>query len=508
MVGLMTVAGALPAAGEEAGDARVARLEAQMLALGDELAALKHEGAVDRARMEDAQEEWGALQRLLDRVKLGGYGAIRFDGNDLDAEDNTFTFRRLVLTTEAQIAPKLRFYSEIEYERFRELELEREVSVVDASAGGPGLQVKQELEGTNGSEIALEQAWLEYEIDPRLRLRTGAVLVPLGRFNINHDDNQWNLSRRTLVDRGSPVLPVKAAWDELGVGFTGSFDVGEGGLDYQLYVVNGATLDASVEQKLATRAGKREKLELEGEFGIQNGTFSKDVKGAKALAGRVAWQPLAGQEIALSFYRGRYTPDFLKNRAVDSFAVDGIARILGFEIEGEYVYTRFHGLGDVARDFARNALHSERANASADDPLVESEIAFQMKGIAQRKHGYWIELRRPFWPDVLPSGGFENPLLIPVLRFEQVFMEDLITDLVFGNSGPAGVVETLDRNDATLYRSTLGLAWRPTPLVAFNAAWERTWTHEDSLDGLTNFLRADGSEDVHNSFLLGASFGF
>ena len=36
------------------------------------------------------------------------------------------------------------------------------------------------------------------------------------------DDNRWNIARRSLVDRGVPVLPVKAAWPELGAGFLGA----------------------------------------------------------------------------------------------------------------------------------------------------------------------------------------------------------------------------------------------------------------------------------------------
>ena len=142
------------------------------------------------------------------------------------------------------------------------------------------------------------------------------------------------------------------------------------------------------------------------------------------------------------------------------------------------------------------------------DPLIEAEIELELAGLAEKKHGYWIEFRYPFWPAFLPDGGFAAPQLIPVYRWEQVFIDDLITNFVFGDDAAPGVVEVLDKIDATLYRSTLGLAWRPTPLVVFSAAWERTWTHEKSLAGLTNFLRAGKREDSHNSFLLGASFGF
>src|SRR2546428_7878628 len=38
-------------------------------------------------------------------------------------------------------------------------------------------------------------------------IRAGIVLPPLGRFNILHDDDYWDLPRRTLVDRDAPVVP-------------------------------------------------------------------------------------------------------------------------------------------------------------------------------------------------------------------------------------------------------------------------------------------------------------
>ena len=86
------------------------------------------------------------------------------------------------------------------------------------------------------------------------------MLVPLGRFNLNHDDNRWDLPRRSLVDRGVPVLPVdrgvgrarrrlprrrrRRPHDEL--------------LNYQAYVVNGVALDFEFEQIAQTRfAGAR-----------------------------------------------------------------------------------------------------------------------------------------------------------------------------------------------------------------------------------------------------------
>jgi hypothetical protein len=488
-----------------ASDERLGRIEDHMRALEDELGALKREKAVEAARIDEVEGEIAEMQGLFERVKLGGYGSVRYDANSLGDEQNTFTFRRLVFTTDAQLAPRLRFYSELEYERFRKLELEREVVLVDESDGGPGLQVKQEIEGTDSSEIALEQAWLEWEFDPRLRFRTGGLLVPLGRFNLNHDDNQWNLPRRSLVDRGVPVLPTPSAWAELGAGFTGRVPFGEGGFDYHLYVVNGAVLEPEFEEFIVTRAGKRDKLELEAEFVPQTGTFSTDSKEAKAFTGRLAWEPSPGRELAFSFYNGRYTPDYLDDQSVTSLALDGAAQLFGFELEGEVVTTHWDGTEDVAESFARRALRKESANSAAFDPVLEPEIELELAGLAKRLTGYWLEARYPFWPEFLPRGDFSNPLLVPTLRLEQVWFDNRVEAVGFED----GVLTEFDHDDRQLGRVTLGMAYRPTPLIVFTAAYEYLWTDSgESLDGLTNFLSARDDEDSAHAFLMGASFGF
>src|SRR5262249_15261195 len=133
------------------------------------------------------------LRALLDAVRIGGYGSVRFEANNLDdAPNTTFTYRRFVLSGDARIAPPLRVGFEIELERFTEVELESSTS----TAPGGGASASQTVEGTNETELSLEQAWLEWEFFPWLKYRVGMLLVPLGRFNLNHDDNRWNIARR------------------------------------------------------------------------------------------------------------------------------------------------------------------------------------------------------------------------------------------------------------------------------------------------------------------------
>jgi len=101
---------------------------------------------------------------------------MRFEASDLKDQKTSFVFRRFVLTADADIAPRLRSVFELEFERFRKLGLEK-----SAAPSSGALEVGQSVEATTDSEIALEQAWLQYDIYDWLRLRGGGILVPLTR---------------------------------------------------------------------------------------------------------------------------------------------------------------------------------------------------------------------------------------------------------------------------------------------------------------------------------------
>ena len=490
------------------------KMQEQMAAMQQEMEALKaqqqqeivetkKQQAEGIQQVQTAQEEFRSQTlSLFERVKLGGYGSMRYDNSSLDDLHSTFTFRRVVLTTDAKIAPRLRFYLELEYERFRKLELERSSTPEDG-----GLEVEEAIEGTNGSEIAIEQAWMQYDLAKWLSLRGGGVLVPLGRFNLHHDDNLWNLPRRSLVDRGVAVLPVPSAWDELGVGVIGKTPVGqEAELEYQLYVVNGVSMDAEVETIIHTRDPEQNRFVAEAKFSPSTGAFSVDNKTAKALTGRLALSPWIGHELAGSFYWGRYTPDFLKDQDVWSLGFDGLTHLGPIDLEWEYIFTRFSGIKSVAQSFAEQVKTHE---AEIEGENLDAEIEFELANLAQTKHGYWLEARYPFWPEALSHSflgwEFTNPQLIPVLRWEQVWIPSLLQEAAFED----GVLTEFETASRFVHRLTAGLAYRPTPLVSFTLAYEYTWTNGDkSLADVTNFLPAGEREDHAHALLMGMTFGF
>ena len=340
-----------------------------------------------------------ALPKLLNnRVTLGGYGSMRFETNNVSpgqfipsGSPNGFTFRRFVLTTDTQLTSRLRIHSETEFERLLEIEIEKSVRPRNG-----GLQFQHETEGNSSGEISIEQIWGQYDFAENHGLRFGVVLPPLGRYNILDDDDYWDLSRCTLVNRDAPVLPVPTAWRELGAGLVGSFDLPRSTkLDYQFYVLNGTVLDFNPEVGVATRAGDTTELELESELQLASGAFDGS-QGARAVAWRAAFSPTLAGEIALSGYHGRYTPDFLSAREpLNSFGLDWKWRRRGCETEGEFVYTSLGRINRVLDNLAAAALTSASKLEAGD---VETEVEIGTKGLTRTRYGFWMDFKYHWRP--------------------------------------------------------------------------------------------------------------
>ncbi len=456
----------------------------------------------------DAPKERGIA--LGDRVRLGGYGSMRYETNNVKSGNNVpggsangFTFRRLVLTTDARPTSRLRIYSEVEFERLLEIETEK------SAFRAPGeLTFKQTMEGNAGGAIELEQAWGQYDFAKNHGFRGGIMLVPVGRFNLLHDDDYWDIPRRTLTDRDGPVLPVKSAWRDLGAGFVGSWNIGKTGkLDYQIMALNGASLDFNVEHELNTTSGAPGSAELVLNSELQLGSgFFDGSKSTSALAWRASYSPNLHGEFAFSGYRGTYNPTFLDfGESLTSFAYDHKWKYKNFETEGELVYTSLGNLNRVINAFGVAAFNSANTTvpSSSGGGVTSATAETELANMSRDRIGFWTDFKyhaRPKWLKKTFLGrDFEDPQLIPIVRYERIWLNRVTDNIEVAN----GVVTGLTQEDLQQDRFTAGISYRPALQFAIQAAFE----HNRKLDGSRLIFPAIDQNST-NGLILGMSFAF
>lgn len=176
---------------------------------------------------------------MEESTTIGGYGEIGYIEPEGTAR-GTVDVPRFIIFLEHYFSPDISFFSELEVEHTK-------------------------VEGNEeGGEVALEQAYLQYNLGEQTSLRAGLVLLPIGIINEFHEPPTFNGFQRPRFDRS--VIPT--TWREIGLGVVGRVPAVEG-LQYRAYVTNG--LDAEGFSPMNGIRGGR----LEGaEAPLQNLAFS------------------------------------------------------------------------------------------------------------------------------------------------------------------------------------------------------------------------------------------
>jgi hypothetical protein len=238
------------------------------------------------------------MTRLFGRTAIGGYAEAhaRWQRADGVTEETGFDLKRWNIFTSTQVNDFVRIGAELEFEELAE-------------------------------EITLEFAAIDFLIHPAFAVRAGAILSPLGRFNLSHDSPRNEFTDRPLVS----TEIVGTALTEPGLGALGALGLGGAGrLTYELYAVNGFHDGLIEDSPDGTRipAGKRN---------------FEDGNSSPAAVGRLAWRPRLGYELGLSGHHGAYNVFSLDGEQVDErrdltiWALDGEARVAGVELSGELV---------------------------------------------------------------------------------------------------------------------------------------------------------------------------
>ncbi|PHS33164.1 MAG: porin [Methylophaga sp.] len=202
----------------------------------------------------DATEEAAKAATIAaNRTTIGGYGELHYNNlNDQNGSDDkdAIDFHRFVLFFGHEFNDDLRFFSELELEH---------------SIAG---------EGKSG-EIELEQAYIEYDINERHRVKGGLFLTPVGIINETHEPPTFYGTERNPVEKN--IVP--ATWWAAGAMFSG--EIAEG-FSYDLAATSGLNTTAGNNYKIRKGRQKVSKAKAE-DF---------------AYTGRLKWTGIPGVELA------------------------------------------------------------------------------------------------------------------------------------------------------------------------------------------------------------------
>jgi hypothetical protein len=176
------------------------------------------------------------------KTVISGYGNAYYQ-RDFNAEHATMSLERAILFVGHQFNKRIAFFSEMEIEN----------ALVE------GMEAK--------GEIAMEQAFLKFNMNSHQYIVAGLFLPRIGTLNENHLPVNFNGVERPMVEQ----LVIPATWRELGVAFYGSLP--HAPLNYNVALMNGLNSEG-----------------FESTSGIREGRAEGSFANANALAVHAALQ--------------------------------------------------------------------------------------------------------------------------------------------------------------------------------------------------------------------------
>tara|TARA_Y100000588_G_scaffold163970_1_gene178035 strand:+ start:1899 stop:3086 length:1188 start_codon:yes stop_codon:yes gene_type:complete len=268
--------------------------------------------AQDAAKLEDLQNQIADLQRQVSQMGSGKAGGVGSHGLSFDFygefkwirknhSADKFDPHRFVLIPKYELSENARFVSEIEIEH-------------GGAAGGDRLD----------GYVALEQFYLEWEINESLKPRFGVNLIPVGTINEVHEPNTFYSVHRPIMYKY--IIPT--TWMESGVGLYGDLPQVTDGLSYKLFLSSG----------LSSAQGGASKL-VDGTFAPRNHRPSSreaDGNDSFAISGKLAYAK-GGFSGSVSTYRTSFE------------SAQGSSDMQLYDIEGKY---RFQNGLELIADYA------------------------------------------------------------------------------------------------------------------------------------------------------------
>lgn len=292
---------------------------------------------------ETKQDSLRVVNRLLsdynsNRLTIGGYAQI--DYNEPDGSiSGKLDVHRLVMLFGYKFNDKVSFLTEIELEHVK--------------------------------EVYVEQAFVNYNVNPNFNIKGGLMLVPMGIINEYHEPPTFYGVERPGVDHD--IVPT--TWREIGVGVSGKFD--NLSIKYQAYIFNGFVSYKDGEGTLRGKDGLRKGRQKAAESIINSPNLSV----------KFDYYGILGLKLGLAGYFGKTQTDdsSIENSTigVSMIGIDARYVFKALELRGQYIFTslsdteEYNNLTGIDLGSKMDGLYGEIAydfmsflNANSDKKLV------------------------------------------------------------------------------------------------------------------------------------------
>ena len=292
--------------------------EIEKAKLGDGIRSGLQESRIEK-RLRALEHQVATLElEQTSPTALSGY--MDFHYNKSSPGDAILDFHRFVLLFSHEFSEAIRFYSELEIEH----------AFIKSGQG----------------EVELEQAFVDFHVDPRLAIRAGIVLVPMGIQNERHEGPAYFGVERHQVE----TVLIPTTWFDPGVGIFGRIVPG---LDYKLYLLG--SLDGT-------------KFKASGIRGARSKGFKTNIDNP-AIAGRLTYSGFKDLTVGTSLYYGGGV----------GHKIDIDASITIYDIDFAYRYRSLELRGIWTQTFVGNADDLTAAIDAEDGPIARRMEGFGLE---------------------------------------------------------------------------------------------------------------------------------
>ncbi|MCE7933419.1 MAG: hypothetical protein DYG96_02375 [Chlorobi bacterium CHB2] len=336
---------------------------------------------------------------------VGGYGEVHYvepEGTGKGLVD----VPRFIIFLEHYFAPEISFFSELEIEHTK-------------------------IEGgEDGGEVALEQAYLQYNLSERAKIRAGLMVLPVGIVNEYHEPPTFNGVKRPRFDRN--IIP--STWREIGVGVVGTVPEVEG-LQYRAFLTSG--------------------LNAAG-FSASSGIRGGRLAGAEARMDNLAFSGRAeyltgGLKLGGSLYYGGSSAG---NAALGDGLFD--APVTLYEMDAQFNVENLYLRGVIAGGSIDENINEVLHTKTVFDSTLQTNVKSYENPIGTAIGGGYIEAAYDVAKLINPSTSQQ---LLPFVRYES-----------YNTMANAQAGVTLDkRRDVNFIIA--GITFKPTYNTAFKLDW-------------------------------------